>query len=181
VTATAHRRFGGTYRLHLKGQSVSQANSKIGLILGPEDEGNIFLRNVDNRNTSNPTIKLVTYRICYSAMVNCNDNSVTGSVTWCGNEDITRRHAMSKPPSSNCQTPLARLMTLFRKTPCCCPCSILLLEITVAIAGDWWSPTPIVSSPHWSSSARFYSKQAQHNTPHKSYTANSLLVWAVTP
>jgi hypothetical protein len=49
-----NRRFGGTYRLHLQGRKISQtllvtcfhAGFLPGLFFDPEDEGDMFLRNV---------------------------------------------------------------------------------------------------------------------------------------
>jgi hypothetical protein len=50
-----NRHFGGAYRLHLQGRRISQARNQHGYLLHagflfglfvPEDEGNVFLRNV---------------------------------------------------------------------------------------------------------------------------------------
>jgi hypothetical protein len=142
-------------------------------------EHNIFI--LPAERTTNSAIKLVTYRICYSATENCNDNFVTSSIKWKHTVTLTWewRHNTSRNAVSNCQAPLERLMTQLRKTSCCCPRSILLLKITVTITGDWSPTTPAPPTLLWSSSARFYSTQSQHNTPQKSYTVSSPLVWAV--
>jgi hypothetical protein len=59
---SANRRFGGTYRLHLKGRKISRARNQRESTCHPEDGGDMFFQNGLQRTIRRMSQKMILFR-----------------------------------------------------------------------------------------------------------------------